>query len=94
MAAMEQVEWTSGPWFPIEGDPSDEAVRLVLLDYGNAVVEERVHIFADPYVQVVECEDGDYITWFAPYFEADEPEASVLKRCVLRGYIVEALESR
>lgn len=40
MAAMEQVEWTSGPWFPIEGDPSDEAVRLVLLDYGNAVVEE------------------------------------------------------
>lgn len=89
MAAMEQVEWTCGIWLPVEGEVTDDAIRTLLLDYGNAVVEDKVHIFP-PFIQVVEDEDGEWITWFAAYFDPDEPERSVLKRAVLRSYIVDA----
>lgn len=97
MAAMEDHDlyWTGTYVCQIpEGGPSDEAVRLALYTYGNQVVETLGTHFFPVYLQVVEREDGTWLAWFCQAFDPLEPEASVMKRAVLREYVRLGEEAR
>lgn len=95
MAAMEQLEWAEGTWVQVPTDePSDEAIRLVIHDYGNTVVTDTGTHYFPPYVQTLDVDGETFVTWYAQSFDVSAPESWVLKRAVLRQYIEEVLEGR
>jgi hypothetical protein len=71
-----------------EDDPHPEAIRLALHHYGNTVLEAESYLFPDPYLQVVDTEDGPVLCWFTEAIVTEEPERSVMKRARLRSLIV------
>lgn len=90
MAPMADLTLIGSNLMPMnEDDLNDEALRLALMDYADTVTGLiDTHIWP-PYLQLVEDEDDGttYLWWLAYSFEADQPDARVLKRAVLRDYI-------
>jgi hypothetical protein len=90
MAGMEELTLVGERIARVPDDGVNDAlVELALLHYGTEVADRRGTHYFPPYLQIIEESDGDYLWWVTEAFEADEPDAGVLYRHKIRGYIAE-----